>query len=200
CFIGKLGGWRSGILPKSGSLFQSFLSTHADDGREAVLTLLEPGSWFGEISLFDNQPRTHDAWSQGDCRLLMIPKAGFQQLLAEQPALYPHFVQLLCWHIRLSFSLLEDNAFLSLDARLAKRLLMLAEGYGRTEANGLRLQLHVSQETLGLMLSSSRQSINKLLKEWERQGWISLHYGSLTLHDTAALSQLAASSTLGAGG
>lgn len=169
------------------------VSSSSADGREAVLTILEPGSWFGEISLFDNQPRTHDGWAQGATQLLMIPRAGFQQLLKQRPELYAHFVQLLCWHIRLSFSVIEDTAFLPLEGRLAKRLLMLAEGYGRTEARGTRLQLHVSQEMLGLMLQASRQSINKHLKDWERAGVVSLHYGSLTIHQHDTLEQIAQS-------
>lgn len=34
-------------------------------GKEALLTLVEAPNWFGEISLFDNQPRTHDASAEG---------------------------------------------------------------------------------------------------------------------------------------
>ena len=45
------------------------------DGKEALLTLVEAPYWFGEISLFDGQPRTHDAYAEGPTRLLQVPQA-----------------------------------------------------------------------------------------------------------------------------
>ncbi|MFN9907193.1 MAG: cyclic nucleotide-binding domain-containing protein, partial [bacterium] len=53
------------------------------EGRELTLTYLEPGAWFGEISLFDGEPRTHDGQAQGDTVLLRVARADFEALLAE---------------------------------------------------------------------------------------------------------------------
>ena len=161
------------------------------DGREAVLTVLSPGSWFGEISLFDGLPRTHDAHACGATELVMIPRRSFQELLERRPELYPHFMRLLCRRIRLSFAMLEDSALLPLSSRLAKRLLMHAHNYEQTDQGSNQATIHLSQESLGLMLNSSRQSINKLLKRLEQAGWIRVHYGQIVILDEAALASLA---------
>ena len=155
-------------------------------GREVLLSLVEPGSWLGESSLFDGLPRAYDAYAQGDCTLLQLPKDGLDQLLEERPQLYRYFVQLLCQRVRLSLLLLEANALLPLEGRLAGRLVLLSEQGGAT-----RITLHLSQENLSQMLGTSRQSINKVLKIWEQAGLISLRYGSITLINLEALRQLA---------
>jgi CRP/FNR family transcriptional regulator, cyclic AMP receptor protein len=167
------------------------ISSTGADGREAVLTVLSPGNWFGEISLFDGLPRTHDAHANGHTELLMIPRQGFQQLLERRPELYPHFMRLLCRRLRLSFAMLEDSALLPLPSRLAKRLLMHAHNYGQTEEQDGRAAIQLSQEALGLMLNSSRQSINKLLKRLEQAGWLQTSYGQIVILDEAALTRLA---------
>ncbi|HIZ51257.1 MAG TPA: Crp/Fnr family transcriptional regulator [Candidatus Pseudomonas excrementavium] len=167
------------------------ISNTGADGREALLTVLSPGNWFGEISLFDGLPRTHDAHAMGVTELLLIPRTGFQQLLERRPELYPHFMRLLCRRLRQSFNMMEDSALLPLPARLAKRLLMHAQYYGDVALGNERLSIQLSQEVLGLMLNSSRQSINKLLKKLEQAGWIRIHYSQITILDEEALTRLA---------
>ncbi|MCY1284904.1 global nitrogen regulator NtcA [compost metagenome] len=156
------------------------------NGKEVLLSLIEPGSWLGESSLFDGLPRAYDAYAQGDCTLLQLPKDGLDRLLEERPELYRFFVQLLCQRVRLSLLLLEANALLPLEGRLAGRLLLLAE-----QGCATRTTLRVSQEDLSQMLGTSRQSINKVLKTWEQIGLISRHYGRITLSNREALRQLA---------
>lgn len=167
------------------------VSSTGADGREALLTILAPGNWFGEISLFDGLPRTHDAHAMGATELLFIPRREFHQLLERRPELYPHFMRLLCRRLRLSFNMLEDSALLPLPARLAKRLLMHAQYYGEVNQASERLSIQLSQETLGLMLNSSRQSINRLLKQFEQAGWVQIHYSQISILDEDALARVA---------
>ncbi|MNQ96766.1 cAMP receptor protein [compost metagenome] len=87
----------------------------------------------------------------------------------------------------MSLLLQECNALLPLEGRLANRLLLLSEG----GEHGQRLTLRLSQEDLSQMLGSSRQSINKVLKDWDLQGIVSRNYGSLTLCDITSLRRLA---------
>ena len=53
------------------------VSTVRQDGREAILAVLEPGNWFGEISLLDGSPRTHDATALTAIDVLVVPPAAF---------------------------------------------------------------------------------------------------------------------------
>jgi CRP/FNR family cyclic AMP-dependent transcriptional regulator len=87
--------------------------------------------------------------------------------------------------------MLEDSALLPLSSRLAKRLLMHAHNYEQNDQGSNQATIQLSQESLGLMLNSSRQSINKLLKRLEQAGWLRIHYGQIVILDEAALARLA---------
>ena len=163
------------------------ISNVGSDGQEILVAVFEPGGWWGEISMFDGLPRTHDAHAIGDCEIVLLPQQRFQALLQQQPDLYPHFVKMLCRKLRLAFSHIDDIAFLPLPERVAKQLLTLAEIHGEDTSGGRRIRLHLPQEDLGRMLGASRQSVSKILKRFEAQGWIAVAYGQITVCDVPAL-------------
>lgn len=158
-------------------------TTSSDEGREALLAIMEAGAWFGESSLFDGLPRAYDAYAQGDCKLLFVPRAGIEGLLDRRPQIYRNIVRLLCQRIRLSLVLLETNALLPLEGRLANRLLLLAHA----EDHSISPELRLSQEDLSQMLGMTRQSISRVLKLWENEGIIERHYRGLRILDFPAL-------------
>ena len=47
-------------------------------GKQVTLTYVEPGTWFGDIALFDGMPRTHDANAHGATTLLVVRKRRLQ--------------------------------------------------------------------------------------------------------------------------
>ncbi|TDF39839.1 Crp/Fnr family transcriptional regulator [Alteromonadaceae bacterium M269] len=172
------------------------VSSITTEGKEALLTWLEPGQWFGEISLFDGLPRTHDSHAETETTLLLLPSQGFSGLLSNHPELYQHFVTLLCQKLRQTFSLLEDSASLSNKGQLARRLIllshnpMLANSRSSQDDDATHTRISVSQESLASMLNITRQTVNKLLQELQQLGMIKLHYGCIDIIDTDALETL----------
>ncbi len=157
-------------------------------GREVLLNILEPGEVFGEIALLDGLPRTADAAALGETRLFTIRRGDFVGLLAGEPALAVHLLALLCRRLREMSERIEDAVFLPLPARLAKRLLMLERHYGEDDPDGgRRIGLPISQNELGQLLGTSRESINKHLQTWRRSGWIALERRHVVIRDLAAL-------------
>ncbi|MEE1869505.1 Crp/Fnr family transcriptional regulator [Pseudomonas auratipiscis] len=161
----------------------------SSEGKEALLTLVEAPQWFGEISLFDGQPRTHDAQAEGEVRLLWIPQAALLSLLALQPGYWRDFALLMSQKLRLVFVALEQQSLLAAAPRVALRLLQIAAGYG--EMNDSRRVLQLSQEQLALMLSLSRQTTNQILKSLQQDGALRLGYGEIEILDPARLQALA---------
>ncbi|PBJ08373.1 MULTISPECIES: Crp/Fnr family transcriptional regulator [unclassified Pseudomonas] len=161
----------------------------SEQGKEALLSLVEPPHWFGEICLFDGQPRTHDAYAVGQCTLLHIPQNTLLVLLDEHPQHWRQLALLMSQKLRMTFINLEQLSLLPAPARLAHRLLMIAEGYGETTPPRRVLQL--PQEQLAAMLSLSRQTTNQILKELQGQGIIGLSYGEIEILDAERLRTLA---------
>ncbi|WP_411381617.1 Crp/Fnr family transcriptional regulator [Pseudomonas sp. MPB26] len=158
-------------------------------GKEAVLSLVETPYWFGEICLFDNLPRTHDALAMGPCTLLQVPQASMLDILAKQPVYWRDVALLMSHKLRLSLINIEQMSLMPASARLAHRLLMIAEGYG--EIDPARRTLQLPQEDLAAMLGLSRQTTNSLLKALEQQGIIGLSYGAIEVLDLQGLRQAA---------
>ncbi|NQD93981.1 Crp/Fnr family transcriptional regulator [Pseudomonas sp. CrR25] len=154
------------------------------NGKEALLTLVEPPYWFGEISLFDGQPRTHDAFAEGPSTLLLVPQASLLALLERQPQYWRDFALLMSQKLRLAFIALEEMSLLPAAPRLARRLLLIAENYGEGEP---RRTIHLAQEQLALMLALSRQTTNQILKELQAQGILHLTYGEIEILDLERL-------------
>ncbi|MDN3543517.1 MAG: Crp/Fnr family transcriptional regulator [Roseateles asaccharophilus] len=139
-------------------------------GKQVTLTYVEPGTWFGDISLFDGLPRTHDATAHGDTTLLVVRKPDFKELLSRHTELYEALLRLNCRRLRLMFDAVEDLNTRPLAARLAKQLLLLARSYGVTQGEEIRIGLQLAQEDLAQLLGASRQRVNQELKSFERDG------------------------------
>ena len=157
-------------------------------GKEALLTLVEAPYWFGEVSLFDGQPRTHDAFAEGASTLLLVPQAALLALLEQQPQYWRDFALLMSQKLRLAFIALEQMSLLPAAPRLARRLLMIAENYGEGEP---RRVIHLAQEQLALMLAITRQTTNQILQELQAQGIVRLTYGEIEILDLDRLRQAA---------
>ena len=161
------------------------ISAVSAQGKEAVLSLVETPYWFGEICLFDNLPRTHDALATGACRLLQVPQAAMLGILEQHPLFWREMALLMSHKLRLSLINIEQISLMPASKRLAHRLLMIAQGYGEVEQ--ARRVLQLPQEDLAAMLGLSRQTINSLLKALEQQGIIGLSYGAIEIRDLNGL-------------
>lgn len=166
------------------------ISMLSEDGREAILTFIDPPNWIGEVSLFDGQPRTHDAIAEVDSLLLHVPQQALNQILQQTPEYWRCFGLLLTRKLRLTFYAIEDFALLPAPQRLIRRLVLIAEGYGN-RTDGEHLTIRLQQEQLGRMLSISRQTTNQILKDLEANSLIKLVYGGIEIRQLSALQQLA---------
>ncbi|WP_119286462.1 Crp/Fnr family transcriptional regulator [Azohydromonas sediminis] len=146
------------------------ISSVSLSGKQITMSYMEPGTWFGDISLFDGLPHTHDANAHGDTTLLCVRKPDFKELLDQFPELPLALLRLNCRRLRLMFDLIEDLNTKPLAARLAKQVLLLAKSYGIAQGEEIRIGLQLAQEDLAQLLGASRQRVNQELKGFEREG------------------------------
>ncbi|GAB4197178.1 MAG: Crp/Fnr family transcriptional regulator [Wenzhouxiangellaceae bacterium] len=159
------------------------ISAVNQDGDHWVVTHLTPGAWFGEIAVLDGGVRTHDAHAMSDCTLALIDNPTIHTLSQHHPWLQHALVRLLCAHVRESFTAIDQFLLLSPTQRLARRLLQL---HAQSQS-GL---VQINQETLGKLVGLSRQSVNRLLAQWQQAGWIKRGYATLTVVDSEQLLRL----------
>jgi CRP-like cAMP-binding protein len=161
-------------------------------GRESVVGLAERPQWFGEVALLDGGRRTHHASAESDATLAHVPLPAIVRWLAEHPAHWQHVGQLAVHKLRTVFAEIEDASPCSPRARLVRCLIALAHGYGQREGPPLQ-SLNVSQERLGSILALSRQTVNALLQEMERERLLVCVRGGVRILDFRRLLEIGAS-------
>lgn len=159
------------------------ISTISEGGKEVVLNILGPGELFGEIALIDGKERSADATSMDASELLVIDGRDFVPYLQENPELCTRLLVVMCERVRWVSDLYEDVVFLSLPARLSKHLLRLADTYGSDVEDGRQINLKLSQQDLGNLMGTTRESINKQLRAWQADGLISVRQGLITIRE-----------------
>lgn len=155
------------------------------DGGELTLTIIEPGGVLGELSVADGGPRSTDAETLDECRLLLIPREAIQDICARTPAAALALTNSLAATLRRLTEAVSDLVFLDLPRRVAKMLLSQPRG-----ENGI-IRPAMSQEELAHQVGGTRQSVNAALRGFQRRGWIDVHDRVVTVKQPAALGRFA---------
>jgi CRP/FNR family transcriptional regulator, cyclic AMP receptor protein len=170
------------------------VSSTSITGKQITLTYLEPGIWFGDVSILDGDRRTHDAYAHGDTTMVCVSRADFKKILSEHVELYDALLRLQARRIRQLFGLVEDLNTLPLRSRLAKQLLHLGRSYGIScldNPGETRIGLHLAQEELAQLLGASRQRVNQELKQMEREEAIRVEPAGLVIRNRDMLLTIA---------
>lgn len=174
--IGAFFGVVSGLLK---------VSILHSSGNEAILAVIEPGNWFGEVSLLAPLPRPHTAVALEDTELLAVSADRFAQLMLDN-AFAQAIARLVAGRLRMAYGLLSDSALQSTRERIGRRLFMLAHG-DVTQSRSGRSIITTSQNNLAMMLGISRPTLNKELQALAKRGAITLRYGRIEIRDMQLL-------------
>jgi CRP/FNR family transcriptional regulator, cyclic AMP receptor protein len=161
--------------------------SNSAEGAEIMLNVMEEGELFGEIALLDGSTRTASAAAMEQADLLRIHRAHFLPFVKANPDLILAMLTLLCQRLRWTGSVIEDAAFLTFPARLAKRLLVLAEHYRRPHEHDVTVPL---SHDLGSMAGASRETINEQLALWRSAGIVDTGRGGIVIRNCEALRAL----------
>lgn len=166
------------------------LNKHGETGRAITLYRVEDGESciLSTLSILNHVSFPAEAVTNRKSTLVLIPAAVLRELIGANPA-WRDFV-FATYHRRLSglIALIEEVVFRKLDLRLADLLLQNAEPGG----GGGPLAVRQTHQALAVQLGSSREVVSRVLKEWERQGILSLSRGIIYLNGVEALKNLSA--------
>ncbi len=160
-------------------------------GKELVLNIIGEGEVLGEIAFVDGEARTADARALEATTYLVLERRYFQPLLDGQPKLAAQLLGVLCQRLRNTTDQMEDTAFYELKTRLARKLVVFAEHYGDQSDTANKIEIPVNQSELGAMLSATRESVNRQLRELANAELIELKQGAITIIDPDGLDDLA---------
>lgn len=147
-------------------------------GKAVTLTGIAAGGWFGEGSLLKDEPRRYDVVALRDSRIAYLPRATFHWLLDTSIAFNRHLLGQLNERLGQFISTVEIDRLLGPDARVAR---CLAQLFNPLLYPGVGARLEIAQSEIGFLTGLSRQTVNRALQRLERDGFVKLEYGALTV-------------------
>ena len=151
-------------------------------GQEALVAIMRPGEFFGELALFDRSPRSASATALEETRAALLAGDDFLAYLESHPASVRVVLETLARTIRRLSDRVEDLIFLDVPSRVAKYLLDLARSTG-----GDGNELTLTQDELAAFIGASRVSVNRVLGDLERREIIAIRRRRIAIKDADRL-------------
>jgi CRP-like cAMP-binding protein len=157
------------------------LTVVSDQGKEAVIAILEAGDFFGEGCLAGQIKRMATATAMTDCVAARLEKSEMIRVLHEEPVFSELFLRyLLSRNIRIEEDLV-DQLFNSSEKRLARVLLLLAN-FGK-EGRPEPVIPKISQQMLAEIIGTTRARVNFFMNRFRKLGFIEYN-GGLHVHSS----------------
>ena len=166
------------FILKKGQVKVSIVS---EEGREVILSLLGPGSVFGELSLLDGKPRSANVVATEETDLLMLRRADFLQLIYKTPQIATALLAELATRMRKTDRQIEGLALLDVTSRISDTLLQLATEQGAETADGVTIESRPTHQELANMSGTTRETVSRVLKRLEGQGYINRNGRNITI-------------------
>lgn len=146
-----------------------------EDGRAKVMQYLKTGDFFGQDSLFKEKEIAYSIEAMSEGALCMIDSKTMYELIHNEPDLALSILDELNNRVnQLEMELTTVHAE-NLEVRLMNLLIQLSHDYGVKVEHGIKLNCPLSQDEMAMRLGVSRESVNRKLKQLEKDDRIKIH-------------------------
>ncbi len=143
-----------------------------ENGREVTLSLLRPGDAFGEISLFDGEPRSANCIALEPTTMMVLEREDLLAHITEFPQTALNLLGEMANRLRRADDSIAQLALCDVHERLIRRLISLAREDGTETPDGLLLRRRPTQQELANMIGSCRETISRAFNQLAREGLI----------------------------
>ena len=166
------------------------------DGRETILSFLERGDFFGEMSLIDGEPRSASVRTVTDAKLLVIHRESFLSLLRKTPEIAMSLMGELCKRLRKANRQIGSLSTMSVSGRVAGTLLNLMQERGvriHTDNGNMVTVIHnrPTQQQLADMSGTTRETVSRICSLLVRTNAIAMTGKDIVIFDEDALQEKA---------
>lgn len=154
----------------------------SEDGREVILSLLDVGEYFGELSLIDDQPRSAHVIAMEESALLVLRREDFRRRVDASPGVAWVLLQVLSRRLRRADEKIGSLVLLDVPGRIARMLLDAAE-----EIDSDLIDKPLTHQTIAQVIGASRETVSRAMREFQELGWVSTERRRIRLLDKAAL-------------
>ena len=166
------------------------------DGRETILSFLERGAFFGEMSLIDGEPRSASVRTVTDAKLLVIRRESFLSLIRKSPEIAMALMSELCKRLRKANKQIGSLSTMSVSGRVAGTLLNLMQERGvriHTDNGNMVTVIHnrPTQQQLADMSGTTRETVSRICSLLVRTNAIAMTGKDIVIFDEDVLQEKA---------
>jgi len=159
------------------------------EGKEALLTFIDPGELFGELSIVGQQEREEFAEALEKSQIVKIPGEAIRELMAEQPSVMLGLTRMIGLRRQTFERRLKSLMFKPNRERLVHLLLELAERYGVPHAEGVALRIKLSHQEMANLIGSTRETVTIVLGELQFEKLIAVRRRQIILKNVRGLAE-----------
>jgi len=159
-------------------------------GKEVVLELLGPGDPFGGVAALEGRPYPASAQAMEASMVVRIPPEPIVALAQRHPAIVRELAAMLSQRLRAAYDSVKSLAADPVEARLAARLIRLAESEGTREPRGLVLPFRVTRQTLADMTGTTVETTIRVVSRWLKKGIVEEEGGRLIVPSVEVLREM----------
>ncbi|MBE3572564.1 MAG: Crp/Fnr family transcriptional regulator [Moorella humiferrea] len=152
-----------------------------EDGREKILHFVREGEIFAEVLLFEGGPYPATAETLEDSEVGIIRNADMERLLSRHGEMAVKIIKVMSRRLRRAQEHIRDLALKGAYGRLASTLLQLAKDYGTPRADGVTIELNLSQQELASLIGTSRETVARILSDFKRLGAVGVERQRITI-------------------
>jgi CRP-like cAMP-binding protein len=157
----------------------------SEDGREVILSVLGPGSFFGEMALVDDEPRSAHVIAMEDTTILQLRREDFRNRLKAAPEPAIALLRELSRRLRRADDTIASLMLLDVNGRIAHLLLELAREEGGE--GGSRITRRLTHASIGQMVGASRETVSRTMRNLVLRNVIAVTRREIVLLDPSAL-------------
>jgi CRP-like cAMP-binding protein len=160
------------------------------DGRTVLLSIRVRGDLVGELAALDDQPRSATVVAATAVVARAVTRAAFLRYLDQRPPAAKAVYATVVDELRQSTRYRLSTSGAPIAVRLALVLTHLADTYGRPHADGVHIDVPLSQQELASLIGVSEASLHRALTDLRGRNLIRTRYRQLVICDPAALRAL----------
>lgn len=165
------------------------LTILSPEGKEKVLTIMQEGDIFGDMSLFDQDSHPITAEVIEDARIVILTFADLESIIKQKPGVAIKIIEAMAKKTRLLTSQIRELVFQDTEGRLAALLIRFMEDFGVEVASGKLIDLVLTHQEIANIMGSSRVTVTKLLNKFIDEGLIKIYKRKIVVINQEKLGQ-----------
>ena len=160
---------------------------YSPDGKENILTLINPGEIFGEMAYLDEKERTDFAVTVEPALICAINKNDLSEFIDKIPSLNIKLTKLIGLKLKSFSERIEDLVFKDADQRVISFLLRMTEKNGKTVGEQIFVKPFLKHQDIAELAACSRQTVNYILTDLRGKNIIDFDRKKLIVNNLSAL-------------